>query len=173
MATLDLGNVMGPQGPQGEQGEPGPPVDTSTLIQQSEKGAADGVASLDRNGNLMQTFAPVWETPTLSSGYSYDPAQLAYRPNYCKCGNVVTVSGLLTAWTPGTSMFVLPKGFRPKYSVRSIQIITNQGAAQRGFAALTINNADGRVSIINTSAVTESDMQWLFFHCSFICDTTA
>lgn len=66
MAALDLGNVMGPQGPQGEQGEigpqgpqgpqgePGPPVDTSTLIQQSEKGAANGVASLDGNGKLAQ-----------------------------------------------------------------------------------------------------------------------
>ena len=47
MATLDLGNVMGPQGPQGEQGEvgpqgpqgpqgeQGPPVDTSTLMPKS------------------------------------------------------------------------------------------------------------------------------------------
>ena len=59
MATLDLGNVMGPQGPQGPQGktgpqgpqgpqgEPGPPVDTSTLISNSEKGADNGVATLE------------------------------------------------------------------------------------------------------------------------------
>lgn len=66
MATLDLGNVMGPQGPQGEQGEvgpqgpqgpqgeQGPPVDTSTLIAKSEKGAANGVATLDSSGKLVQ-----------------------------------------------------------------------------------------------------------------------
>ena len=70
MATLDLGNVMGPQGPQGEQGaagpqgpqgpqgEQGPPADTSVLIQKSEKGTANGVASLDGNSKLETSQFP-------------------------------------------------------------------------------------------------------------------
>ncbi len=50
----------GPQGPQGEpgpqgpQGETGPAADTSLLIAKSEKGAANGVATLDGSGKLAQ-----------------------------------------------------------------------------------------------------------------------
>lgn len=70
MATLDLGNVMGPQGPQGPQGETGPqgpqgpqgeqgpPADTSTLILKTEKGAANGVATLDENSKLTASQFP-------------------------------------------------------------------------------------------------------------------
>ena len=81
MATLDLGNVMGPQGPQGLQGEIGPqgpqgiqgetgpvgpqgpqgpqgeagsPADVSMLIPKSEKGSANGVATLNGNSKLVQ-----------------------------------------------------------------------------------------------------------------------
>ena len=42
------------QGPKGEQGEQGPPVDTSTLIAQSEKGQPNGIATLDGAGKLEQ-----------------------------------------------------------------------------------------------------------------------
>lgn len=70
MATLDLGNVMGPQGPQGPQGETGPqgpqgpqgeqgpPADTSTLILKTEKGAANGVATLDGSSKLTASQFP-------------------------------------------------------------------------------------------------------------------
>ncbi len=81
MATLDLGNVMGPQGPQrlqgeigpqgpqgiqgetgpvgpqgpqGPQGEAGSPADVSMLIPKSEKGSANGVATLNGNSKLVQ-----------------------------------------------------------------------------------------------------------------------
>lgn len=78
MATLDLGNVMGPQGPQGlqdeirpqgiqgetgpvgpqgpqgPQGEAGSPADVTMLIPKSEKGSANGVATLNGNSKLVQ-----------------------------------------------------------------------------------------------------------------------
>ena len=78
MATLDLGNVMGPQGPQGlqdeirpqgiqgetgpvgpqgpqgPQGEAGSPADFTMLIPKSEKGSANGVATLNGNSKLVQ-----------------------------------------------------------------------------------------------------------------------
>lgn len=78
MATLDLGNVMGPQGiqgaigpqepqgiqgktgpvgsqdPQGPQGEAGSPADVSMLTPKSEKGSANGVATLNGNSKLVQ-----------------------------------------------------------------------------------------------------------------------
>lgn len=44
----------GPQGPQGETGPQGPAADTSLLITKSEKGAANGVATLDGSGKLAQ-----------------------------------------------------------------------------------------------------------------------
>ena len=45
---------QGPEGPQGPKGEQGPPADTSTLVLQSEKGAANGVATLNGSGKLVQ-----------------------------------------------------------------------------------------------------------------------
>lgn len=51
MATLDLGNVMGPQGPQREAGSP---TDVTMLIPKSEKGSANGVATLNGNSKLVQ-----------------------------------------------------------------------------------------------------------------------
>lgn len=61
MATLDLGNVMGPQGPQGEQGEvgpqgpqgpqgeQGPPVDTSALMPKTGGSFTGAVSFTDAN----------------------------------------------------------------------------------------------------------------------------
>ena len=45
---------VGPQGPQGPQGEAGSPADVSMLIPKSEKGSANGVATLNGNSKLVQ-----------------------------------------------------------------------------------------------------------------------
>lgn len=107
MATLDLGNVMGPegpqgiqgetgpqgpqgetgpQGPQGPQGEPGPPVDTSTLISNSEKGSANGVATLDSNGKLVQM-------PTAADVGAIAASSISWTPSV----NIFSISNVQSA----------------------------------------------------------------------------
>lgn len=161
MATLDLGNVMGPQGPQGPQGEtgpqgpqgpqgePGPPVDTSTLISNSEKGADNGVATLDSNGKLVQmpTAADVGAVSQtvyqLTPQNGWEVASAASSCYLVVTGKLATLvarlKGINTTISSSSVIFTLPDGIVPqKYiddvmacsgnfdGIRAIQIGTDR-----------------------------------------------
>ena len=145
MATLDLGNVMGPQGPQGiqgeigpqgpqgPQGEPGPPGDTSELIPKSEKGTANGVATLDSSGKLVQ------------------------MPNAADVGAVSQViyqltpqKGPNTTISTSTAIFTLPQGIVPQ---KYIDDVMSCGGSYDNVRAIQIDTG-GRVVVFSGNYVT-------------------
>ena len=161
MATLDLGNVMGPQGPQGEQGEvgpqgpqgpqgeQGPPVDTSTLIAKSEKGAANGVATLDSSGKLVQMptatdvgITEMHQTITANERFNSVAVRVA------RIGNIVTITApIISNYKKGEggypAMLTLPADYRPSTAVDILLPTTGSG----DMANIMINNTSGNVTV--------------------------
>ena len=161
MATLDLGNVMGPQGPQGEQGEvgpqgpqgpqgeQGPPVDTSTLIAKSEKGAANGVATLDSSGKLVQMptatdvgITEMHQTITADTRFNSVAVRVA------RIGNIVTITApIISNYKKGEggypAMLTLPADYRPSTAVDILLPTTGSG----DMANIMINNTSGNVTV--------------------------
>ena len=159
MATLDLGNVMGPQGPQGiqgeigpqgpqgPQGEPGPPGDTSELIPKSEKGTANGVATLDGSGKLVQmpTAADVGAVSQavyeLTPQNGWKAASAASVCHLIVTGRLAAITARLTAPSAtidssNSLIFNLPSGVVPTKYIDVVMTcggdISNAAGAQIG-----------------------------------------
>ena len=162
MATLDLGNVMGPQGPQGEQGEvgpqgpqgpqgeQGPPVDTSTLIAKSEKGAANGVATLDSSGKLVQMPTATDVGAATQTVYELTPQngwEKSSETSACfliVTGKVATVIARITPSTAGTissqAIFTLPEGIQIDKYVDAALVVGGADQTQNRAAQVTPPN---------------------------------
>ena len=176
MATLDLGNVMGPQGPQGiqgeigpqgpqgPQGEPGPPGDTSELIPKSEKGTANGVATLDSSGKLVQmpTAADVGAVSQtvyeLTPQNGWEAASAASACHLIVTGKLAALTARLRA--PSTTInsnnsliFNLPSGVIP---TKYIDVVLSCGGDISKAGGVQIGT-DGRVVVFAGELGTVND----------------
>ncbi len=172
MATLDLGNVMGPQGPQGiqgeigpqgpqgPQGEPGPPGDTSELIPKSEKGTANGVATLDGSGKLVQMPTAADVGAVSQAVYQLTPQNgwvVASAASACclvVTGKLATLIARLkgpnTTISDATAIFTLPQGIVPQ---KYIDDVMSCGGNYDNVRAIQIGT-DGRVVVFSGNYVT-------------------
>jgi hypothetical protein len=82
---------------------------------------------------------PQWFSPELCEGVvGYSGAY--FYPAYGKSGKTVTISGIFTKWISGSTLFILPEGFRPRSSVYSPTLLTD-AMSVKGYCMVCISSS--------------------------------
>lgn len=97
-----------------------------------------------------------WENAELKNGW-----KSSRTPRYKKIGDIVTVSGAVNSGSVGSTIFILPEGYRPSYAVTYVQY--NSGTA--GKTVVMSIGIDGAVSISSVNSNVNTDyvvLDWTF-----------
>ncbi|MNI71082.1 hypothetical protein D3C73_1269390 [compost metagenome] len=102
---------------------------------------------------------PKWIEPTLLNGWVVRDTSLS-NPGYFKDSQgYVHIRGVVSSGAMNTSLFILPKGFRPKFTyVYMVGANIDGGSDVLGRVNISI---DGRVSILPISGITLTSTGWV------------
>ena len=133
------------------------------FVPNSQKGVANGVATLGSDGKLTAEQAasdnPIWSSLTLQNGTTVFSGR---TPRYTKKGSEVVVEGEINVTSSGIVIGTLPAGYRPP-TTRSFKVSQNWSATNGG--ATFFVNPDGTINLQTFSNVDQSiSLMGIRFH---------